>query len=92
MNKENEHCILYNAYHWAEDPLPGEPEPEFIVCADSFEEFIVRLTEDIKEEEKEGIWEEKFKARFPEYFNWSAKKLLEQFPEERKLLKKIKYK
>ena len=87
LNKSNEHCILYNDYHWAEVPLPDEPEPEFIVCADSFEEFIVRLTEDIKKQE-EGQWEEKFKARFPDFFNRSPKELLEQFPEDRKLLKK----
>ena len=91
LNKANEHCILYNNYHWREigDQLPDEPEPEFIVCADSFEEFIVRLAEDIKNDE-EGKWEEKFKARHSQTFSISPKQLLEQFPEERKQLKKDK--
>lgn len=89
LNKEGEHCILYNNYHWREigDRLPNEPAPEYILCADSFEEFIVRLAKDIKILE-EGPWEEKFKARFPQYFNITPKELLAQFPEDRKLLKK----
>ncbi len=91
LNKSNEHCILYNDYHWQDigKQVSDEPEPEFIVCADSFEKFIVRLAEDIKKQE-EGQWEQKFKARFPEYFNISPLELLEQFPEDRKLLKKDK--
>ena len=93
LNKASEYCILYNNFHLAEidNRLPEEPEPEFIVCADSFEEFLVRLVEDIKIQE-EGKWEEKFKARFPQYFNRTPKELLEQFPEDRKLLKKIRFK
>jgi len=90
MNKASEYCILYNNYHWREigRQLPEEPKPEFIICADSFEEFIVRLAEDIKNKE-EGKWEQKFKTRLPQYFNISPKELLNQFPEERKLLKGV---
>lgn len=51
LNRQSEHCVLYNAYYWNEIPeslRPNEPPPKYLICADSFSEFIVRLSFDVR--------------------------------------------
>ncbi len=85
LNRDSEYCILYNTYHWNEIGKEAEPDeliPEYIICSDSFEEFIVRLAKDIKDYEGENI-EQRYREEFSQFYDISFKQLLEKFPEER---------
>jgi hypothetical protein len=72
INKNSEYCILYNTYHWEEKGeflSDGEPRPQYFICADSFEEFIARLSADIVRFEEKNPTRLEFK--FPKTISLS---------------------
>ena len=69
LNGEGEHCILYNRYHWNEHYMPNKPkehDSQYYICANSFGEFLIRLSADIKAYEGEHP-EARYQIDFP-YF------------------------
>ena len=58
LDRYNNHCVIFNLYNWRETsgPFePGEPPPKYIICAESFGEFLVRYSFDLRIEEGEKI-------------------------------------
>ena len=57
LDKNSNHCVIYNNYHWLEQKTSlgiNEPPPKYIICSDSFSEFIVRLSFDMRTKEGEN--------------------------------------
>jgi len=90
LNQKGEYCILYNDVYWRDKDFNFERDSvkfEYIICADSFEEFIVRLSRDIKTTEGNGDLAQKMQEKYHQYFDTTAKQILERYPDERKKLR-----
>lgn len=58
MHQNGEYCVVYRDLHWLEYPTGTEPAEygEYFFCANSFEEFLVRISEDTVEKEKKKLY------------------------------------
>lgn len=82
LNQKGDYCILYNAYHWRETDSAPEDDPigaEYIICADTFEEFIARLSEDIKIKERKKDFVQKINEQYSRFFEATPKQILERY-------------
>jgi len=54
IDKNNEYCIVYRDLFWLENPEENESKEygEYYYCSNTFEEFLRRLSFDLKENEK----------------------------------------
>ena len=64
LDKQGNHCILYNNHPWDTQPsdiLPDDGPFEYYICADSFEDFIVRLSQELIKREQQPRYNKYFK-------------------------------
>ena len=63
MDKEGNNCVLFSHEEWHFNCLNRTPPDsfEFFICAHSFEDFIIRLSNELKKSEEKNPYKERIK-------------------------------
>ena len=58
INRENNYCIVYRDIYWTEGLLDGDIEEnaQYFICSDTFEEFLLRFSEDSIKKEQQKLF------------------------------------